>query len=93
MFSTYILHHPYFEEKGTTEQGIPSHKGYRTVFCNPGFHTLQHFGPIPGEALKIMIFERILEDFLAEKMGYSTQKWDQTGVTEQVRVIPAKLIT
>ena len=45
-----------FNEKGTTEQGNPSHKGYRTVFCNPGFHTLQHFGPIPGEALKIMIF-------------------------------------
>ena len=66
MFLTYLLHQPYFEEKGTTEQGIPSHKGYRTVFCNPGFHTLQHFGPIPGEALKIMIFERI---FLQKRMG------------------------
>ena len=51
MFLTCLLHHPYFEEKGTTEQGNPFHKGYRTVFYNLAFHTLQHFGPIPGEAL------------------------------------------
>ena len=32
------------------------------MFCNLVFHTLQHFGPIPGEALKINENQDFLEE-------------------------------